>query len=153
MNRKHMNGCCGCGSTGPPPPFLPIPGCFCKAIPSVLRVVPNAFCSQVFQACTLRWGPRPAGLDHIGLGAYCFLSDESFYHDFHQVYYRWHLSCDVYNFGIRRLFLWGDGSGGLDSTLAVWSIGFYGSTCSPFRLNSAIVYPGGGYLCEISISG
>jgi len=119
----------------------------------VLRMVPNAFCGQLFQACTLRYGPKPAELADLPLGAYCFLSDESFYDDLTQSYYRWYLACNASFFGIRRAFLPANGDGAfLDATMFVWAIGIGGSVCTPFRLDGGQIFPGGFAQCQVVIS-
>ena len=130
-----------------------IPGCVCVNIPAVLTMTPGTFCGNVFQTCTLRWGPTPADLASLPLGANCYLSDEQFYHDLSQTYYRWYLECRTAFFGVRRAFLPAGGGGPyLDATFFLWSIGVTGNGCTPFLLSNGQIYPGGDARCILTIS-
>lgn len=156
MRKKHTPGCPCCGGGSGPPIIGSIPGCLCTAIPGTLNMITEADCENVFQNCTLQWGPTPPELAELPLGSHCFLSNESFYHDLFQSYYRWHLFCGVALFGVKRAFLpTTQGGPFLDATFYAWTIGLAGNTCNagavPFELNVGRIFPGGNPACQLVI--
>lgn len=140
------------GGSGPPIGGG-IPGCLCTAIPLTLTMTPGGFCGNVFDACTLQWGPTPPELAELPLGTECFLSNESFYHNLFESYYRWHLFCYAALFGVKRAFLpTTQGGPFLDATFFAWTIGLPGNHCTPFLLSNGRIFPGGDPRCVLTIA-
>jgi hypothetical protein len=134
-------------------------GCACTSIPTTLHLTSTGPCDGVFLPCTIVYGPTPANLSGINLGANCYLSNETFVDALSGLSYRYVLACDTIFFRLSRVYLPTYTSGPFhDSSIYSWSIGQPGNTCagtptptSPFLLSSGYIYPGGNTTCIVSI--
>ncbi len=130
-----------------------IRGCACVTIPTVLHMSVSGPCEGVFQPCVIQYGPTPANLSGLNLGANCFLSTTTFVDDFSGIGYRYNLQCDTIFFRLSRVYLPSAYGGAFhDSSIYSWSIGQPGNTCHPFLLSTGYIYPGGNTNCIVTIS-
>ncbi len=131
-----------------------LPSCFCM-VPASLRMIsaePN--CNyQMFQSCTLQYGPPPPAMVEFGYTSHVFtsstfhdpLTDSDFF------YYFW---CQYNQFFLTRIFPTSPfGSPYRDGILYTWIVGGYGNTCEPFQLEDGSPFPGSDLTCSVSISG
>ena len=130
-----------------------IPGCACVTVPAVLHMSSSGPCDGVFQPCVLQYGPTPAYLSGINLGANCFLSTATFTDAFSGIQYLYNIECDTIFFHLSRVYLPSANGGAYhDSSIYSWSIGQPGNTCSPFLLSNGYIYTGGNTSCIVTVS-
>jgi hypothetical protein len=130
-----------------------IQGCACVSIPTSLHLSASGPCDGVFLPCSLLYGPTPASLSNINLGANCFLSDQTFVDSLSGLSYRYNFGCDTIFFRLSRVYLPTSTSGAFhDSSIYSWSIGQPGNTCKPFLLSNGYIYPGGNTTCIVTVS-
>ena len=130
-----------------------IPGCVCATIPTTLNLSASGPCDGVIQSCILQYGPTPANLSTINLGANCFLSTATFVDAFSGLSYRYNFGCDTIYFRLSRVYLPGPSNGAYhDASIYSWSVGQPGNTCTPFLLSTGFIYPGGNVGCIVTVS-
>ena len=138
----------------PPPPPASIPGCTCSAIPAVITMSSSGPCvPSDFQACTIEWQATPSDFSGLALGAYCFLSTETFDDPYTGGTFQYNLSCDTIYFRLSRVYhSTSYGPAYQDAATYTWRIGDPGNSCSPFLLSGGTIYPGGDSMCIVTIS-
>ncbi len=129
--------------------------CDCTEIPATLRMTSaDPACNyRMFQTCTLQYGPTPALFAALNLPPSTFLSTESFPDPISagaRFYY--YLTCRLNQFYLTRVFPVSPlGSPYRDGILYTWLVGGYGNTCSPFRLDNGLAFPGSDLSCSVTI--
>lgn len=132
-----------------------LPSCFC-AVPSSLQMTSAApQCNyNMFQSCTIRYGPPPAAMVALNFSANVFTSSASFLDPVSQAKFFYYFWCQYNQFFLTRIFPTSPfGSPYRDAILYTWVVGGYGNTCQPFLLASGTPYPGSDESCSVSISG
>ena len=131
-----------------------LPSCFCMVPPSLQMISASPDCNyQMFQSCTLRYGPPPPAMVEFGYTGNVFTSstchDPLTNSDF--FYYFW---CQYNQFFLTRIFPTSPfGSPYRDGILYTWIVGGYGNTCDPFQLEQGSPFPGSDLTCSVSITG
>lgn len=132
-----------------------LPGCPCTQLPqtlhmSVSRPETN---NHIFQACTLQYGPTPAGLAPLALGPFSFLSAATFSDDFSSEQFWYYFTCFQGYYMLSRLYLSSVfGSPYRDTTRYTWAIGYPGNTCIPLLLSNGVIFTGGDASCIVTLS-
>ena len=141
-------------------------GCDCPSVPAVLlmTVANPALDGGMFQNCTIRYVPVPAGYHGLNIAdaaGNAYISDQSFVDPYGDTF-QWYLYCHVHQFFLTRVFAHSIfGSPFEDSarftytlpTPGIPSAQTDGNTCSPFRLSNGQVYAGGDPSTRITITG
>jgi hypothetical protein len=134
-----------------------IPSCFCTSIPATLSMTSaDPSCNyNMFQSCTIQYGPTPSGFLSTGIGDNSFLSTEGFpdpIADGALFYY--YLTCQYNTFTLSRIYLVSPyGSPYRDGVLYTWIIGGSGNTCAPFHLDNGQAFAGSDASCSVTIDG
>jgi hypothetical protein len=132
-----------------------IPGCACPSSPATLHVAvsrPDAT-SLTLQPCTLFWGPTPAGLLPLAVGANSYLSSTSFTDTSTGDQFWYHFNCYVGYYALTRVYVTSQyGSPYRDLIRYRWPIGAGGNSCKPFLMASGQLYLGGDPACVVTVS-
>ena len=133
-----------------------IPSCYCTAIPVDLTMTSSDTTSDgdMFQNCTLHYGPTPSEYAALSLGANCYLSNESFADPDGEIF-RYTFGCSSATFNLSRVYahsVYGSGGAFQDLVRYSWSLGYPGNTCSPFLLSKGRIYSGGAPTTVVTIS-
>ena len=134
-----------------------IPGCTCTAMPEYLNMTSaDPTCNfDMYQNCTIAYGPTPSGFLPTSIGDYSYLSTVGFpdpVADGAIFYY--YFNCQYNLFTLSRIYLESPyGSPYRDGVLYSWTIGITGNTCAPFRLDNGSAFPGSDASCFVTIEG
>ena len=134
---------------------ISLPGCPCASIPTTLTMTSSKPTSNnfIFQNATLVYGPPPASLAALNLGAKCFLSTQQFkdYSTNDQFWY--YFGCLQGFYIITRVYATSAYSSPYrDQTRYRWLAGTSGNACSPFLLSKGTIFSGGDASCVVTIS-
>lgn len=141
-------------STGSVTPRGRLLGCVCQNPPATLSMtVASGTCSDGrFHSCTIQYGPTPAPLGALQLGANSYISVESFPDPQTGDVFHYFMSCFSSVVRVSRVFPTSIyGSPFLDSVIYWWTLGFPGNTCDPFLLSNGTVFAGGDPNCVVVI--
>lgn len=134
-----------------------VPNCFCDPVPSTLSMISSSStCNYgMFQSCAIQWGPTPIGYADLDLGAYSFLSVESFPDAIaNGAMFQYLLTCQYNQFNLSRVYLSSPyGSPYRDGILYTWVLGSYGNSCIPFELTNGVSFAGSDADCYVQIFG
>lgn len=128
--------------------------CFCDPPVTLNMISANPSCNyQMFQSCTLTYGPPPPAMVEFGYTSDIFTSetfnDSLTNDDF--FYYFW---CQYNQFFLTRVFPVSPfGSPYRDGILYTWIVGGNGNNCKPFSLQSGTPFPGSDLTCSVTITG
>lgn len=107
----------------------------------------------MFQDCILQYGPVPAALAPLGLGANAMLSTAFFHDDFSTDNFRYLFFCSSGFWCLTRVYETSIyGSPYLEATRYRWLSGLSGNTCSPFLLTNGRIFSGGDASTVITLS-
>lgn len=130
-------------------------GCVCAHPKKTLTMTVGGSCSDGrFYDCTIQYGPTPAPLAGLQLGANCYLSTTTFPDPQTGDLFYYYLSCFSSVVRLSRVFPTSIyGSPFLDFVIYFWTLGYPGNTCDPFLLSNGAVFAGGDPACAVVISG
>jgi hypothetical protein len=147
--RSNVGGGTGGGIVGT------IPFCFCSPIPGTLTMTSSdPGCNyQMFQSCTIQYGPTPTAFEPLNLGANTFLSTQGFPDPVAGgALFYYYLTCQYNQFVLTRVYPVSPyGSPFRDGLLYSWLLGGYGNTCDPFHLDNGSAFLGSDLSCFVTI--
>lgn len=152
-------GCCGGGGGDPYGGINDIPFCFCQDTPDTLTMVSlSETCNyNMFQSCTIQYGPTPAAFLPTQIGANTYLSTEGFPDPVAGgAIFFYYLTCQYNVWSLSRIYLTSPyGSPYLDGVLYSWLVGGVGNTCAydSLHLNNGIAFQGSDASCFVTING
>ena len=144
---------CGRKGTGSSP--ITLPGCPC-AVPRTLNmsVVHPEGNFGMFQNATIVYGPVPANLALLSMGANAYLSTAQFQDTTTLDYFRYWFLCTGGYYCISRVYATSIyGSPYVDAIRYRWLAGLPGNTCTPFLLTQGKIFQGGDANTKVTISG
>ena len=110
---------------------------------------------NMFQSCTIQYGPTPPDFLPTGIGDFAFLSTQGFPDPIADgaIFY-YYLTCQSNLFSLSRIYQDSPyGSPYRDGVLYSWTIGGAGNTCAPFHLDNGQAFPGSDASCFVTIDG
>lgn len=155
-----------CCTTEEPPDTGTLPGCFCTAIPATLTMVSASHtCNfNMFQDCTIQYGPTPPEYAALSLGANTFISVESFPDPIADgALFRYLLTCSSNQMALTRIYETSPyGSPYIDGILYTWATNAPGNSCLPrssppvgggpsLSLTSGVAFVGSELTCDVDI--
>ena len=143
----------GGSGQGPGTGNIPYPGCACSVPPTLTMTSANSTCNfNMFQSCTIAYGPPPPGFSNMALGPKVWMSTKSFLDPIANSLFYYYLGCNYNQFYLTRLYATSPyGSPYRDATLYTWLVGSYGNTCVPFKLDNGSPFQGSDISCFVTI--
>lgn len=135
---------------------ISLPGCPCHMVPSTLTMTSSKPTSNnhIFQNASLVYGPPPASLSALNLGANCFLSTTTFLDFSTGDSFYYYFSCFLGFYIITRVYETSIyATPYRDQIRYRWLAGTSGNTCSPFSLVHGTIFAGGDATCIVSVTG
>lgn len=123
-----------------------IPGCVCSSVPAsiTMAVANESGNAGILRTCTLAYGPTPAALLTLGLGADSYLSTAQFTDTATGDLFWHYLGCYIGYYIITRVYATSAyGSPYRDVIRYRWLPVASGNTCTPFAQTNGQIFPGG----------
>lgn len=147
--------CAWIGAQGGGSSTVTIPGCVCTNSPlTISMTVTNpTLNNQIFNSCTIHYGPTPSVLLPVVLTASSYLSETSFHDPILNNDYFYLLTCTSTSYVLTRVYPSAFGGPFRDQPRYQWSPGFPGNTCSPFLMSNGRLFTGGDPRTTCTLSG